>query len=72
MPSLPPKTKNTPEPDYEIIEFSQQQYLNEPMKTTQIRVKTPGKWKASERIFIISWGKSTIIYISYSLIAEYV
>ncbi|KAH8402533.1 hypothetical protein KR222_008244 [Zaprionus bogoriensis] len=41
VPSLPPKTKNTPEPDYEIIEFSNQQYSNEPMKTTQIRVKTP-------------------------------
>lgn len=45
VPALPPKTKNTPEPDYEIIEFSnQQQYSNEPMKTTQIRTKTPGKW----------------------------
>ncbi|XP_015020574.2 E3 ubiquitin-protein ligase lubel isoform X7 [Drosophila mojavensis] len=42
VPALPPKTKNTPEPDYEIIEFSnQQQYSNEPMKTTQIRTKTP-------------------------------
>ncbi|XP_023166274.2 uncharacterized protein LOC111596335 isoform X2 [Drosophila hydei] len=42
VPALPPKTKNTPEPDYEVIEFSnQQQYSNEPMKTTQIRTKTP-------------------------------
>ncbi|XP_064553664.1 E3 ubiquitin-protein ligase lubel isoform X2 [Drosophila montana] len=42
VPTLPPKTKNTPEPDYEVIEFSnQQQYSNEPMKTTQIRTKTP-------------------------------
>ncbi|KAL7738764.1 hypothetical protein ACLKA6_001167 [Drosophila palustris] len=42
VPTLPPKTKNTPEPDYEVIEFSnQQQYSNEPMKTTQIRIKTP-------------------------------
>ncbi|XP_034471875.1 uncharacterized protein LOC117779705 [Drosophila innubila] len=42
LPSLPPKTKSTPEPDYEVIEFSnQQQYSNEPMKTTQIRIKTP-------------------------------
>ncbi|XP_032307338.1 E3 ubiquitin-protein ligase lubel isoform X6 [Drosophila ananassae] len=41
-PALPPKAKNTPEPDYEIIEFSnQQQYSNEPMKTTVIRTKTP-------------------------------
>ncbi|XP_052837600.1 E3 ubiquitin-protein ligase lubel isoform X5 [Drosophila gunungcola] len=40
-PVLPPKAKNTPEPDYEIIEFSNQQYSNEPMKTTVIRTKTP-------------------------------
>ncbi|XP_041448175.1 E3 ubiquitin-protein ligase lubel isoform X2 [Drosophila obscura] len=42
-PSLPPKVKTTPEPDYEVIEFSnqQQQYSNEPMKTTVIRTKTP-------------------------------
>ncbi|XP_043643766.1 LOW QUALITY PROTEIN: E3 ubiquitin-protein ligase lubel [Drosophila teissieri] len=40
-PALPPKTKSTPEPDYEIIEFSSQQYSNEPMKTTVIRTKTP-------------------------------
>lgn len=41
-PALPPKAKSTPEPDYEIIEFSSQQYSNEPMKTTVIRTKTPG------------------------------
>ncbi|EDW02895.1 GH10789 [Drosophila grimshawi] len=42
VPALPPKTKNTPEPDYEIIEFTnQQQYSNEPLKPTQIRTKTP-------------------------------
>jgi len=41
-PALPPKSKETPEPDYEIIEFSNQQYTNEPMKTTVIRTKTPG------------------------------
>ncbi|XP_037712211.1 E3 ubiquitin-protein ligase lubel isoform X3 [Drosophila subpulchrella] len=40
-PALPPKSKETPEPDYEIIEFSNQQYTNEPMKTTVIRTKTP-------------------------------
>ncbi|KAH8297890.1 hypothetical protein KR018_000389 [Drosophila ironensis] len=41
-PALPPKSKNTPEPDYEVIEFSnQQQYSNEPMKTTVVRTKTP-------------------------------
>ncbi|XP_043861722.1 E3 ubiquitin-protein ligase lubel isoform X6 [Drosophila santomea] len=40
-PTLPPKAKSTPEPDYEIIEFSSQQYSNEPMKTTVIRTKTP-------------------------------
>ncbi|XP_030381211.1 microtubule-associated protein futsch isoform X2 [Scaptodrosophila lebanonensis] len=40
-PALPPKTKNQPEPDYEVIEFSNQQYSNEPMKTTVIRTKTP-------------------------------
>ncbi|EDX04010.1 GD22542 [Drosophila simulans] len=40
-PALPPKAKSTPEPDYEIIEFSSQQYSNEPMKTTVIRTKTP-------------------------------
>ncbi|XP_026835451.1 uncharacterized protein LOC6541984 [Drosophila erecta] len=40
-PALPPKAKSTPEPDYEIIEFSSQQYSNEPMKTTLIRTKTP-------------------------------
>ncbi|XP_016963903.1 E3 ubiquitin-protein ligase lubel isoform X2 [Drosophila biarmipes] len=40
-PALPPKSKDTPEPDYEIIEFSNQQYSNEPMKTTVIRTKTP-------------------------------
>ncbi|XP_016977834.1 E3 ubiquitin-protein ligase lubel isoform X3 [Drosophila rhopaloa] len=40
-PALPPKAKNSPEPDYEIIEFSNQQYSNEPMKTTVIRTKTP-------------------------------
>ncbi|KAH8294561.1 hypothetical protein KR044_004107 [Drosophila immigrans] len=40
MPTLPPKTKSTPEPDYEVIEFSnQQQYSNEPMKTLHIRNK---------------------------------
>ncbi|ALC38437.1 CG11321 [Drosophila busckii] len=43
QPTLPPKAKNTPEPDYEVIEFSQQQqYSNEPMKATQTRTKTPG------------------------------
>ncbi|XP_037958347.1 E3 ubiquitin-protein ligase lubel isoform X2 [Teleopsis dalmanni] len=31
-PALPPKFKNQPEPDYEVIEFSGQQYSNEPMK----------------------------------------
>ncbi|KAH8375097.1 hypothetical protein KR093_008252, partial [Drosophila rubida] len=42
VPTLPPKTKSTPEPDYEVIEFSnQQQYSNEPMKTTLIRKKPP-------------------------------
>ncbi|XP_020810109.1 uncharacterized protein LOC110185544 isoform X1 [Drosophila serrata] len=41
-PALPPKAKSTPEPDYEVIEFSnQQQYSNEPLKTTVIRTKTP-------------------------------
>ncbi|XP_015035497.2 uncharacterized protein LUBEL isoform X2 [Drosophila pseudoobscura] len=42
-PALPPKVKTTPEPDYEVIEFSnqQQQYSNEPLKTTVIRTKTP-------------------------------
>ncbi|XP_015033479.3 E3 ubiquitin-protein ligase lubel isoform X3 [Drosophila willistoni] len=41
-PALPPKSKDTPEPDYEVIEFSnQQQYSNEPMKTTIVRTKTP-------------------------------
>ncbi|XP_033249192.1 titin isoform X6 [Drosophila miranda] len=42
-PALPPKVKTTPEPDYEVIEFSnqQQQYSNEPLKTTMIRTKTP-------------------------------
>ncbi|XP_032573637.1 uncharacterized protein LOC6611441 isoform X7 [Drosophila sechellia] len=40
-PALPPKAKSTPEPDYETIEFSSQQYSNEPMKTTVIRTKTP-------------------------------
>ncbi|KAH8238928.1 hypothetical protein KR038_008223 [Drosophila bunnanda] len=41
-PALPPKVKSTPEPDYEVIEFSnQQQYSNEPLKTTVIRTKTP-------------------------------
>lgn len=44
-PALPPKAKSTPEPDYEVIEFSnQQQYSNEPLKTTVIRTKTPGDW----------------------------
>ncbi|KAH8409926.1 hypothetical protein KR009_001255, partial [Drosophila setifemur] len=40
-PAPPPKAKITPEPDYEVIEFSNQQYSNEPMKTTVIRTKTP-------------------------------
>ncbi|XP_034666337.1 E3 ubiquitin-protein ligase lubel isoform X3 [Drosophila subobscura] len=42
-PALPPKVKGTPEPDYEVIEFSnqQQQYSNEPLKTTANRTKTP-------------------------------
>ncbi|SPP85699.1 uncharacterized protein LOC117587520 isoform X2 [Drosophila guanche] len=42
-PALPPKVKGTPEPDYEVIEFSnqQQQYSNEPLKSTANRTKTP-------------------------------
>lgn len=40
MPVLPPKTKNFPEPDYEIIEFSGQQYSNEVLKAGT-RSKTP-------------------------------
>ncbi|XP_062125206.1 E3 ubiquitin-protein ligase lubel isoform X3 [Drosophila sulfurigaster albostrigata] len=40
VPTLPSKTKDTPEPDYEVIEFSnQQQYSNEPMKTPHFRNK---------------------------------
>ncbi|XP_055908751.1 E3 ubiquitin-protein ligase lubel isoform X2 [Eupeodes corollae] len=38
-PALPPK-KNQPEPDYEVIEFSGQQYSNEPT-TIAMRPKTP-------------------------------
>ncbi|XP_023290946.2 E3 ubiquitin-protein ligase lubel isoform X1 [Lucilia cuprina] len=32
QPSLPPKTKSQPEPDYEVIEFSNQQYSNAPLR----------------------------------------
>ncbi|TMW50930.1 hypothetical protein DOY81_004003 [Sarcophaga bullata] len=32
QPSLPPKTKTLPEPDYEVIEFSNQQYSNAPLR----------------------------------------
>ncbi|XP_020716948.1 uncharacterized protein LOC101461890 isoform X6 [Ceratitis capitata] len=39
-PILPPKTKNLPEPDYEVIEFSGQQYSNEVLKSGS-RSKTP-------------------------------
>nr|XP_036226343.1 E3 ubiquitin-protein ligase lubel isoform X4 [Bactrocera oleae] len=40
VPVLPPKTKNLPEPDYEVIEFSGQQYSNEVLKAGS-RSKTP-------------------------------
>ncbi|XP_018783775.1 PREDICTED: uncharacterized protein LOC108965672 isoform X4 [Bactrocera latifrons] len=40
VPVLPPKTKNQPEPDYEVIEFSGQQYSNEVLKAGS-RSKTP-------------------------------
>ncbi|XP_036321321.1 E3 ubiquitin-protein ligase lubel [Rhagoletis pomonella] len=39
-PILPPKTKQLPEPDYEVIEFSGQQYSNEVLKAGS-RSKTP-------------------------------
>ncbi|XP_073822713.1 linear Ubiquitin E3 ligase isoform X11 [Musca autumnalis] len=32
QPALPPKTSAQPEPDYEVIEFSNQQYSNTPMR----------------------------------------
>ncbi|XP_065358387.1 E3 ubiquitin-protein ligase lubel isoform X2 [Calliphora vicina] len=32
QPNLPPKTKMQPEPDYEVIEFSNQQYSNAPLR----------------------------------------
>lgn len=38
-PALPPKKNQPNEPDYEVIEFSNQQYSNEP--TTPMRPKTP-------------------------------
>ncbi|XP_053961484.1 E3 ubiquitin-protein ligase lubel isoform X4 [Anastrepha ludens] len=40
LPVLPPKSKNLPEPDYEVIEFSGQQYSNEVLKAGS-RSKTP-------------------------------
>lgn len=42
-PSLPPKTKQ-PEPDYEVIEFSNQQYSNAPLRPNSASSgsKTPG------------------------------
>lgn len=45
QPSLPPKTKTLPEPDYEVIEFSNQQYSNAPLRPNSASSgsKTPGK-----------------------------
>lgn len=46
QPALPPKTSTLPEPDYEVIEFSNQQYSNAPMRPSSSSSsgnKTPGK-----------------------------
>ncbi|XP_037882031.1 E3 ubiquitin-protein ligase lubel-like [Glossina fuscipes] len=42
-PALPPKTKTLPEPDYEVIEFSNQQYSNAPLRppSSSSGAKTP-------------------------------
>ncbi|KAL9930414.1 linear Ubiquitin E3 ligase isoform 1-T3 [Glossina fuscipes fuscipes] len=42
-PALPPKTKTLPEPDYEVIEFSNQQYSNAPLRppSSSSGTKTP-------------------------------
>uniref|UniRef100_A0A1B0FDE2 Uncharacterized protein n=1 Tax=Glossina morsitans morsitans TaxID=37546 RepID=A0A1B0FDE2_GLOMM len=42
-PVLPPKTKTLPEPDYEVIEFSNQQYSNAPLRppSSSSGAKTP-------------------------------
>uniref|UniRef100_A0A1A9W5H4 Uncharacterized protein n=1 Tax=Glossina brevipalpis TaxID=37001 RepID=A0A1A9W5H4_9MUSC len=43
QPALPPKTKTLPEPDYEVIEFSNQQYSNAPLRpsSSSSGAKTP-------------------------------
>ncbi|XP_075149256.1 E3 ubiquitin-protein ligase lubel-like isoform X2 [Haematobia irritans] len=43
QPTLPPKTTSAPEPDYEVIEFSNQQYSNTPLRPSSANSgsKTP-------------------------------